>query len=171
MIFDILGLIVTLVGTLSTSIGVYIAYKQLIQPTTVKIRIGGFVTQELDPPQSPIFHIRFFNNCIKTVFIEKIGYCIDDYFINFSNKYVKIIGDNNNFSLPYALSSKTFIDVSIDYNLLKRECKKIINCVLRDYKKSKISFAYIDCFNVRHNTKPLLIKDFFRIYDKIYESP
>ncbi|NBH29108.1 hypothetical protein D3Z60_26280 [Lachnospiraceae bacterium] len=99
MIFDILGLIGTWVGAISTSIGVYIAYKQLIQPTIARIRIGGFVTQELDPPQSPIFHIRFFNNCIKTVFIEKIGYCIDDYFIIFSDKDVKlkIIGENNNF--------------------------------------------------------------------------
>lgn len=172
MIFDILELIITLVGVISTSIGVYIAYKQLMQPTKVKIKIGGFVTQELDPPQSPIFHIRFFNNCIKTAFIDNIGYCIDEYFINFSSKDAKIeiIGDDNDFNLPCALNNKTFIDVSIDYNSLKRS----IYCVLRDFNKdknSKISFAYTDCLNVRHNTKPLLINDFFRIYDKIYETP
>lgn len=168
---NIVGIIGTWIGAISTLIAVIIAYKQLIQPTIAKIEIGGFVTQKLDPPQPPIFHIRFFNNYIKTVFIENVGYSIDDIFIAFPSKDTKfeIIGKEDNFDFPYALDNNVFIDVSIDYNLLKR----LIKSILRDYNKdvnSKIRFAYTDCYNQNHYSKSISIKNFFKIYDKIYDQ-
>lgn len=171
MIMEILGLIGTWLGAISTLVGLYIAYKQLIQPTIAKIKIGGFVTQKLNPPQPPIFHIRFFNNYIKTVFIENIGYSIDNIFVAFPSKdtKIKIIGKEGNFDFPYALDNKSFLDVSIEYNLLKKSVKSI----LREYNKnanSKIRFAYTDCYNQNHYTNSTSVKKFFEMYDKIYDQ-
>ena len=157
MIMEILGLIGTWLGAISTLVGLYIAYKQLIQPTIAKIKIGGFVTQKLNPPQPPIFHIRFFNNYIKTVFIENIGYSIDNIFVAFPSKdtKIKIIGKEGNFDFPYALDNKS------------------VKSILREYNKnanSKIRFAYTDCYNQNHYTNSTSVKNFFEMYDKIYDQ-
>lgn len=166
---ELLELLGTWIAGISTLIGVVIAYRQLIQPTVVKIRIGDLVIQELNSNQSPILHIRFFNNRIKTAFMENIGYCIDDNFIEFSDGFAKfeIIGKNDTLWFPYSLDQNTFIDVSIDYNLFK----KIVNStlgVLNKNENSKISFAYKDCCNRIHRSKPISIEKFYKIYDKIF---
>lgn len=171
LFWNAFGAIGATVGSLATALTVFIAIKQLQQPKEIKIRNKEFVKMKISLNQNPIFHIRYFNDCLRTVFIESVGYYIDDQYIGLTSEDAKInlVGSKDNQTFPCVLTENAFLDISIEYGILKQKIK----CYLKENKKdvnSKISFGYEDAYIIQHKLESLSIKDFFRIYDKIYES-
>ncbi len=165
------GAIGSTLGSLATAITVLIAIKQLKQPKEIKIRNKEFVRMKISFSQKPMFHIRYFNDCLRTVFIESVGYYIDNQYIGLNSEDAKIelIGSQDNQTFPCVLTENVFLDVSIEYGILKQK----INCYIKEHGKninSKICFGYEDVYINEHKLESLTVKDFFRIYDKIYES-
>lgn len=75
--WNMIAAIGSIISVIVSLITVNIAYKQLMQPLNTKITYGSFLTLQAE---KSLFHIRFFNKGFKTIFIENIGYYIDEKF-------------------------------------------------------------------------------------------
>lgn len=149
------GAIGSTLGSIATAIAVFIAIEQLKQPKRIELKIKYFLKEEYPMDEEPRFHILIINDCFKTIFIQSIGYVLD-------NKYIQLQAISTNIQMeqfPYKLDVDSFVDIAFEYNDLLKFFEK-------ENQYKKIFFKCVDSLKNEYATKSITIKDFLNLYDE-----
>lgn len=149
------GAIGSTIGSIATAIAVIIAVKQLKQPKEMELKIKYFLKEEYPLDENPLFHILIINDCFKTIFIESIGY-------ELNNKYIQLqyIATNiQSEKFPYALKQDNFLDIAFEYEYM---CE----CFKKENENNKVYFICKDSLKNTYKTKYITIQNFLNLYDE-----